>query len=117
MEWMNQYKIDRLSQEIGAENIPMLIEIFLGELEAYQKNLTSESVDSHLDYLAEISHALKSSAASFGADRLYAKAQMLDSLFKQGEAMDEATEVASMIDELNHTAKHYYRLINCSSMA
>lgn len=112
MEWINQNKIDRLSQEIGAENIPMLIEIFLGELETYQRNLTSESVDGHLDYLAEISHALKSSAASFGAERLHAKAQVLDSQFKQGGVMDEATEVASMIDELNHTAKHYYRLIN-----
>ncbi|MGC9421608.1 quorum-sensing phosphorelay protein LuxU [Vibrio sp.] len=112
MEWINCNKIERLSQEIGAENLPLLIEIFLSELSTYQKNLSDEKNAGRLAYLAEISHALKSSAASFGADRLHAKAQALDHQFKQGIAIDEAIEVASMIDKLKHTAHHYDQLIN-----
>lgn len=38
-EWINQSKIDLLAKEIGEENVPILVNIFLGELNDYQSKL------------------------------------------------------------------------------
>ena len=34
-EVLNQQKIDELSDEIGSENVPILLDIFLGEMNSY----------------------------------------------------------------------------------
>jgi|CEGD01.1.fsa_nt_gi two-component system phosphorelay protein LuxU len=115
MDVLNQSKIEKLAREIGEENVPMLLEIFLGELVAYQQSLTGDEVTDKTQYLKDISHALKSSAASFGADRLCAKAVNLDAKAKLGEKFDEAVETANMIDILNQTHGYYQQLIVTSS--
>ncbi len=43
-EWINQSKIDLLAKEIGEENVPILVNIFLGELNDYQSKLVSDTV-------------------------------------------------------------------------
>lgn len=70
MTILNQQKIDELSMEIGSDNVPVLLDIFLGEMDTYIDNLSQLEGSEQLVYLKEISHALKSSAASFGADSL-----------------------------------------------
>ncbi|PAR31967.1 quorum-sensing phosphorelay protein LuxU [Vibrio metoecus] len=110
-EWINQSKIDLLAKEIGEENVPILVNIFLGELGDYQSKLVSEQVVDKLGYLKEISHALKSSAASFGADRLCAKAIELDSRAKSGEMLDISLEVTQMLDLLKQTHQYYSNLV------
>jgi two-component system phosphorelay protein LuxU len=115
MDVLNQSKIEKLAREIGEENVPMLLEIFLCELVAYQQSLTGDEVTDKTQYLKDISHALKSSAASFGADRLCAKAVNLDAKAKLGEKFDEAVETANMIDILNQTHGYYQQLIVTSS--
>ena len=67
---LNQQKVDELAGEIGQENVPVLLEIFLGELKGYYEHLEINKESDTSKYLADISHALKSSAASFGADSL-----------------------------------------------
>ncbi|EEW10783.1 quorum-sensing phosphorelay protein LuxU [Vibrio mimicus] len=111
-EWINQSKIDLLAREIGEENVPILVNIFLGELNDYQCKLVSEAVTDKLEYLKEISHALKSSAASFGADRLCAKAVELDSRAKSGEMIDISLEVEQMLELLKHTHQCYSDLVH-----
>ncbi|KQA19482.1 quorum-sensing phosphorelay protein LuxU [Vibrio metoecus] len=111
-EWINQSKIDLLAKEIGEENVPILVNIFLGELNDYQIRLVSEAVADKLAYLKEISHALKSSAASFGADRLCAKAIELDSRAKSGEMLDISLEVTLMLDLLKQTHQCYSELVD-----
>ncbi|MFG0773107.1 quorum-sensing phosphorelay protein LuxU [Vibrio plantisponsor] len=115
MDVLNQSKIEKLAREIGEENVPMLLEIFLGELVAYQQSLTGDEVTDKTQYLKDISHALKSSAASFGADRLCAKAVDLDAKAKLGEQFDEAVETANMVDILSQTHGYYKQLIVTSS--
>nr|WP_181460958.1 quorum-sensing phosphorelay protein LuxU [Vibrio diazotrophicus] len=115
MDVLNQSKIEKLAREIGEENVPMLLEIFLGELVAYQQSLTSNEVVDKTQYLKDISHALKSSAASFGADRLCAKAVDIDAKAKLGEQFDEEVETANMVDILNQTHGYYQQLIVTSS--
>ena len=80
---MNQQKVDELAGEIGQENVPVLLEIFLGELKGYYEHLEINKESDTSKYLADISHALKSSAASFGADSLCRFAIGLDSKVKQ----------------------------------
>lgn len=111
-EWINQSKIDLLAKEIGEENVPILVNIFLGELNDYQSKLVSDMVADKLGYLKEISHALKSSAASFGADRLCAKAVELDSRVKSGEMMDISLEVEHMLELLKQTHQCYSDLVH-----
>jgi len=80
---LNQQKVDELAGEIGQENVPVLLEIFLGELKGYYEHLEINKGLDTSKYLADISHALKSSAASFGADSLCSFAIGLDSKVKQ----------------------------------
>ncbi len=108
---MNISKIDNLAQEIGEENVPILVEIFVGELDTYRDNLSDEAFGDKLEYLKEISHALKSSAASFGADQLCAKAIDIDSRAKLGNDIDVALDTATMIDLIQHTRQSYLQLI------
>ena len=68
MEIINQKQVDRLAAEIGKENVPVLLEIFLNEIAGYESTLLSLEGQEQHAYLTEVSHALKSSAASFGAD-------------------------------------------------
>lgn len=110
MEVLNQGKIDKLAREIGGENVPLLVEIFLGELVAYQQSLTGDELTDKTQYLKDISHALKSSAASFGADKLCAKALDIDAKAKLGEHFDEGIEAANMVDILNQTHGYYQQL-------
>ncbi|ADT87702.1 Hpt domain-containing protein [Vibrio sp. Vb2880] len=111
MELMNLSKIDNLAQEIGEENVPVLVEIFLGELDTYRNNLSDVTFGDKLEYLKEISHALKSSAASFGADQLCAKAIDIDSRAKLGSTIDATLDTAMMIDLIQHTRQSYAQLI------
>ncbi|MFI3275017.1 quorum-sensing phosphorelay protein LuxU [Vibrio sp.] len=83
MKVLNQQKVDELAGEIGQENVPVLLEIFLGELKGYYEHLELNKDTDTSKYLADISHALKSSAASFGADSLCNFAISLDAKVKQ----------------------------------
>lgn len=111
MEVLNQQKIERLSGEIGQENVPVLLDIFLGELNTYLESLNSSQTLDKGQYLKEISHALKSSAASFGADKLCAYAAEVDAAAKAGQSQIEATYAASMVELLETTKMRYQQLI------
>jgi len=109
MDVLNQSKLDKLALEIGEENVPLLVQIFLGELVTYKQNLLSDTLEDKSNYLKQISHALKSSAASFGADKLCATALDLDAKAKQGEGFDAEDEAAAMVDLLNQTHGFYQK--------
>jgi two-component system, phosphorelay protein LuxU len=112
MEWINKDKISVLAKEIGEENVPMLLDIFLGELISYVDNLQSISPKEKADYLREISHALKSSAASFGADRLCNKAIELDGQIKSGVEFNHDKACVDMIEFIQQTHHNYAQLLN-----
>ena len=107
MELLNQQKIAALGNEIGDDNVPMLLEIFLSELASYLKVLGDTSFQDKLSYLKGISHALKSSAASFGADALCELAVAIDAKVKQGIALQQQIDVVAMIELLQRTQQAY----------
>jgi two-component system phosphorelay protein LuxU len=110
MQLINEEKIQRLASEIGQENVPMLLTIFLGELKEYITILSSNDSPSIEPQLGAISHALKSSAASFGADELCAFAIEIDKMAKLGQAMEAKTK--AFIEILQRTHKQYSTLIS-----
>lgn len=112
---MNQETISSLGREIGEENIPVLLDIFLGELENYQATLLESDGSSQLELLKEISHALKSSAASFGADRLCAMAMDIDARGKEGRLVDTAQETQTLVKLLRETFTSYMTLVQPES--
>ncbi|GLR02797.1 phosphorelay protein LuxU [Vibrio hyugaensis] len=109
MDVLNQQKIDELAAEIGLDNVPILLDIFLGEMDVYITNLSQYQGSEQLIYLKEISHALKSSAASFGADRLCDLAVAIDKKAKSGELVEGGGDITSMLDLL-HITRDEYRL-------
>ncbi|AXY01490.1 Hpt domain-containing protein [Vibrio alfacsensis] len=107
MDILNQSKIDQLSVDIGSDNVPVLLEIFLGELDTYVTNLSRFQAEEQDAYLREISHALKSSAASFGADQLCELANTIDIRVKSCEIMPQGPEVNEMLELLDRTREAY----------
>jgi two-component system phosphorelay protein LuxU len=111
MDILNQNKIDQLSGEIGAENVPVLLEIFIGELNTYIQNLSDSSVTDIDGYLKEISHALKSSAASFGAEALCAYSIEIDARAKLEQPLDLNQVQPKMVSLLVETQQRYQALL------
>ncbi|MDB1123457.1 Hpt domain-containing protein [Vibrio algarum] len=108
--YLNTAKIDDLCNEIGQENLPILLDIFLGELNDYQVTLMENNEDLER-LLSDISHALKSSAASFGADDLCKKAQCIDASAKAGENISTVENRESMLLSIRATIEAYDLLI------
>jgi len=104
--YLNSNKIEDLCNEIGQENLPVLLNIFLGELNSYHVSLT-ENGDNLERLLSDISHALKSSAASFGADDLCRKALHIDAKAKAGEKVSTAENRNSLLDSIEATIRAY----------
>lgn len=107
MDILNQSKIDQLSLDIGSDNVPVLLEIFLGELDTYITNLSRFQAEEQDAYLREISHALKSSAASFGADQLCELAVTIDAKVKSCALTPQGPEVNEMLKLLERTQEAY----------
>lgn len=109
---IDQDKVDRLATEIGQENMPTLLGIFLNELQTYQNQLAVlEGIDQE-QYLQEISHALKSSAASFGAEALCAYSTELDARVKAGTSIHNPNNKQQMITLLTDTQHSYQQLLS-----
>ncbi|CAM4428589.1 Hpt domain-containing protein [Vibrio agarivorans] len=103
MDVMNKVKIDDLGAQIGKENLAPLFEIFTNELADYQQSLKTIEGDMLSKLLGEICHALKSSAASFGADALCEHAIAVDAQFKQGADLTQGEWVDTTLTLLEQT--------------
>lgn len=111
MDILNQIKIERLAGEIGQENVPVLLEIFLNELAMYIERLSQLEGEELQDYLKEISHALKSSAASFGAEALCHYSIEVDAMAKTGAMSELADCKGQMLSLLDETEQRYKQLL------
>jgi two-component system phosphorelay protein LuxU len=103
---LNREKIAQLSSEIGVENVPMLLDIFTGELRDYIAQLQHNDAQT-CEKLSEISHALKSSAASFGADALCQRANSVDARVKRSEILTFESDVQPFVTLLDATLDAY----------
>lgn len=110
-KYLDSNKIDDLCNEIGQDNLPTLLAIFLGELNEYQVEIL-DGQDGLEARLGDISHTLKSSAASFGADNLCQIATGIDAQFKAGRRINTSENRESMISSLEKTIRAYDALFD-----
>lgn len=114
MKIQNPMKLEQLSREIGADNVPILLNIFLSELAQYIDKLSTQDEKGNHEYLKDICHALKSSAASFGADKLCALAIEIDAYAKSGKAVEYSEHREQLIALLRETQQCYHKLLASS---
>ncbi|MFA0086240.1 Hpt domain-containing protein [Vibrio sp. 10N.261.51.F12] len=112
MNYMDHDKVNKLGSEIGMDNLPILLGIFTGELVNYQAQLTTGSLSDKIDCMKEISHALKSSAASFGAEALCEFALLVDSEVKTDSVHLDQPRVDTMLTHLKETYTQYTHFLN-----
>ena len=79
-QYINQVAVYQLIQEVGDENIPFLFGIFCDELDEFIDTLSTQP---EIEKVREISHCIKSSAGSFGADKLASMAIHIEEKAKQ----------------------------------
>ncbi|KLV10752.1 MULTISPECIES: Hpt domain-containing protein [Photobacterium] len=115
---INADTIKRMADEVGHDTLQLLLNVFSDELDQYFRQLSSQPT---ISQVREISHAIKSSAASFGADELAVMAQECESRVKQGQdqwILDHLPEYRQMVEGM---AIEYRRLaslenpVNCLS--
>ncbi|MGL6261697.1 Hpt domain-containing protein [Vibrio sp. WXL210] len=107
MSIINRVAIEELGEQIGQENLTPLFEIFTTELADYQQTLSQCEASKTSKQLAEICHALKSSAASFGADALCEHAREMDRLYKLGTDLTSGDYVNQTNAMLAETERAY----------
>ncbi|NAW85598.1 Hpt domain-containing protein [Photobacterium halotolerans] len=103
---INEATLKRLAVEVGHETVALLLEVFSGELEQYLQQLTEQP---SVMQIREISHAIKSSAASFGADELAQMAQECESRVKQGQESwvnDHLPELQQLVGDMAQQYRH-----------
>lgn len=79
---VNNETLRRLAFEVGEETVFLLLTVFSEELKEYFDQLSDSPTTLQI---REISHAIKSSAASFGADELAELARECESRVKLGQ--------------------------------
>jgi two-component system phosphorelay protein LuxU len=104
---MNQDRVEQLTNEIGESNIPILLGIFTGELVTYQSQLSEGTLSDKMELLAEICHALKSSADSFGAESLCQLAIEVDAKSKQNTLIEDQALIDQTLELLANTHSTY----------
>ncbi|MCL9774626.1 Hpt domain-containing protein [Vibrio methylphosphonaticus] len=112
MNYMNHDTVTKLGSEIGMDNLPILLGIFTGELVTYQDQLTAGTLSEKVECMKEISHALKSSAASFGAEALCDFALAVDSDAKGEGLQNDQNRVDAMLSHLHATHEQYVEFLN-----
>ncbi|MGF1749374.1 MULTISPECIES: Hpt domain-containing protein [Vibrio] len=112
MNYMNHDKVKKLGSEIGMDNLPILLGIFTGELVTYQDQLTTGTLSDKVACMKEISHALKSSAASFGAEALCDFALAVDSDAKEHVLQNDQSRIDAMLTHLHATHGQYTEFLN-----
>lgn len=107
---INAETIKQLTEEVGEETVLLLLNVFSDELEQYLRQLSDQP---SINQVGEISHAIKSSAASFGADDLAQMAQECESRVKQGQdewMADHLPDFRQMVKGMAHE----YRQLACN---
>ncbi|SIN77976.1 Hpt domain-containing protein [Salinivibrio sp. ES.052] len=101
---VNTETLRRLTLEVGEDTVTVLLTVFSDELSQYHSQLSGSP---SIEQVGEISHAIKSSAASFGADDLAEMARECESRVKQGQQEWMTHHLNELTDLLQGTASTY----------
>ena len=84
-ELVDRQALTRLEQDTSPDAVPAMLEIFLKETGQRLDVVTGMLADGDLKGIAEQAHAMKSSAATFGAHRLRLLAEAVESACRENE--------------------------------
>lgn len=101
---VNTERLRRLALEVGEDTVTVLLTVFSDELSQYHSQLAGSP---SIEQIREISHAIKSSAASFGADDLAEMARECESRVKQGQREWMSHHLDELTEMLQGTASTY----------
>lgn len=104
---VNNETLRRLAFEVGEEMVSSLLFVFSDELKGYYEQLSDAPT---IMQIREISHAIKSSAASFGADELAELARECESRIILGQEAWAQEQLPQFVNVLQKTASHYFEL-------
>lgn len=108
-QYINQVTVNQLIQEVGDENVPFLLGIFCDELVDFISTLTAHP---DIDKVREISHGLKSSAGSFGAEKLASMAIHIEEKAKHEQKDWVERNISEFVNIARGTELAYRQLIN-----
>lgn len=97
--------IERLKQDVGADSIQQILELFVEEMEQARKQLSEP--DPSREQWRDIAHKIKSSAGFYGARKLYHSAHALELNCKDGDAQDLDARVQHFDQCLLQTIERY----------
>ena len=86
-----------LAEDAGMSDVSPLLRIFITELETRHTAIIQAIENQDLNALGHESHALKSSAATFGATSLHALAVEIDGCCKKGNLSDALRQAKILI--------------------
>lgn len=96
-------------QEVGDENVPFLFGIFCDELDDFISTLTTHP---EIEKVREISHCLKSSAGSFGAEKLANMAIHIEEKAKDKQKDWVERNISEFVNIARGTELAYRQMIN-----
>lgn len=105
--YLEQSKIEQLKNQVGEATFPVLLGIFLQEMQEYKDELYQADAEK----IGRICHAIKGSAPSFGAKSLAQLATEMDMLFKAGRRDELQQQVSQLIDNLTNTENSVQQLL------
>lgn len=110
---VNHETLRRLADEVGEETVSSLLVVFSDELTRYSDQLSAAPTAMKV---RDISHAIKSSAASFGADELAELARECESRVKLGQDAWVHDQLPRLTSMLEGTASHYKALASAQDL-
>ena len=108
-QYINQIAVNQLMQEVGDENVPFLFGIFCDELDDFISTLTTHP---EIEKVREISHCLKSSAGSFGAEKLANMAIHIEEKAKDKQKDWVERNISEFVNIARGTELAYRQMIN-----
>ncbi|MEN0677410.1 Hpt domain-containing protein [Plesiomonas shigelloides] len=83
-EWIDLQVLGELKQEIGADVLKEVIEVYLTELGEHVEQMQQARHQNDWVALGKLAHCIKSSSGSLGALRLYQAALSVETLCRKG---------------------------------
>lgn len=97
-EWIDPQVLGELKQEIGADVLNEIIQVYLTELEEHLVQMQQARQSEDWVGLGKLAHCIKSSSGSLGALRLYAAAQNVEALCRKGVGEQSLLDYSNFVD-------------------
>jgi HPt (histidine-containing phosphotransfer) domain-containing protein len=110
MPIIDEKTFDELKQMSGAEFINELIDTFLEDSPKLIEEMESALKVNNVDSFRRSAHSLKSNAATFGADELFALAKELEMLGKENKLIEAGVKLKALEESYESVHKELSEL-------